>query len=136
MSVLPGRVLPPSEGPTAFFWQSGADGGLRFLRCALCAFYIHPPTSYCPSCGGRNAEPQLVSGRGTLYSFTVNHQPWDGFGDVYVIGVVDIEEQVGLRVVTNIVGTAPEDVYIGMPVEVIFEDHDPVYLPLFQAVKS
>jgi uncharacterized OB-fold protein len=77
-----------------------------------------------------------VSGRATVYSFTVNHQPWDGVGDVYVIGVVDIEEQSDLRLTTNIVDVDPGDVRIGMPVEVVFEDHHPVYLPLFRPAQS
>jgi uncharacterized protein len=64
----------------------------------------------------------------------VNHQPWDGVGGPYVIGVVDIVEQQGLRLMTNIVGVSPEEVYIGMPVEVVFEDHAPVYLPFFRPV--
>jgi uncharacterized OB-fold protein len=73
-----------------------------------------------------------VSGRGTLHSFTVNHQAWDGVGDVYVIGLVEIEEQADVRLTTNIVDVDPDDVRIGMPVEVVFEDHDPVYIPLFR----
>jgi uncharacterized protein len=75
-----------------------------------------------------------VSGRGTVYSFTVNHQPWDGVGDAYVIGLVEIDEQPGLRLTTNIVDVDPDDVRIGLPVEVAFEDHDPVFLPLFRPV--
>ncbi|WP_231988470.1 Zn-ribbon domain-containing OB-fold protein [Mycobacterium sp. 1274761.0] len=71
-----------------------------------------------------------------MYSFTVNHQSWDGTGDVYIIAVVEMVEQQGLRLVTNIIGIDPEDVRIGMSVEVVFEDHDPVYLPLFRPVAS
>jgi uncharacterized OB-fold protein len=37
---------------------------------------------------------------------------------------------------TNLVDIEPEDVRIGMPVEVVFEDHDPVFLPLFRPVTS
>ncbi len=80
--------------------------------------------------------PAVVSGRATLHSFTVNHQPWDGAGDVYVIGVVQIDEQADVRLTTNIVGIDPAEVRIGMPVEVVFEDHDPVFLPLFRPVAS
>ena len=136
MTDPPPRVLPATDGPSGFFWRSGADGRLRFLRCSSCAYLIHPPTSFCPSCQSREAEPAAVSGRGTVYSYTVNHQPWDGIGDIYVIAVVELEEQVGLRLMTNLVDVTPDDVHIGMPVEVVFEDHDPVYLPLFRPVTS
>jgi uncharacterized OB-fold protein len=75
-----------------------------------------------------------VSGRATLHSVTVNHQPWDGTGDVYVIGLVAIDEQPDVRLTTNIVGIDADDVRIGMPVEVVFEDHAPVFVPLFRPV--
>ena len=77
-----------------------------------------------------------MSGRGTLHSFTVNHQPWDGVGDTYVIGLVSLVEQPDVRLTTNIVDVEPDAVRIGMPVEVVFEDHDPIYLPLFRPVAS
>jgi uncharacterized protein len=134
MSTPPPRILPASDQVTGFFWTSGVDGRLRFLRCVACSYFIHPPTSYCPVCGGRRVTPHEVSGRGTLYSFTVNHQPWDGIGDQYVIGVVEMAEQIGLRLLSNVVDVAPDDVRIGMAVEVVHESHDPVYLPLFRPV--
>ena len=55
----------------------------------------------------------------------MDHQPWDGAGDVYVIGVVEIDDQPDIRLMTNIVGMDPAQLRIGMPVEVVFEDHDP-----------
>ena len=126
------RVLPDLEQPSGFFWASGADGKLRFLRCAECAYLIHPPAPYCPRCQSRDNAPTVVSGRGTVHSFTVNHQPWDGVGDTYVIGLVAIDEQPDVRLTTNIVDVDPDDVRIGMPVEVVFEDRAPVFLPLFR----
>jgi uncharacterized protein len=136
MSKTVSRVLPSLDEAASFFWTSGVDGKLRFLRCTTCAYFIHPPASYCPDCGGRRAEPEPVAGRGVVHSFTVNHQPWDGGRDPYVIAIVEIVDQTGLRLMTNIVEVAPEDVYIGMPVEVVFEDHDPVFLPLFRPAAS
>jgi len=128
------RVLPTLDEPSAFFWTSGADGKLRFLQCPGCAYLIHPPAPICPQCNGRDAAPVEVSGRGTVHSFTVNHQPWDGVGDRYVIGLVTIDEQPDVRLTTNIVGIDPDDVRIDMAVEVVFEDHDPVFVPLFRPV--
>jgi uncharacterized OB-fold protein len=132
----PPRVLPSIDDPGAFFWTSGADGRLRFLRCSACSYFIHPPAPYCPQCGGRRAAPEVVAGRGKLYSYTVNHQPWDGIGEVYIIGVVAMDEQPDLRLLTNLVDVTAGDVRIGMPVEVVFEDHAPVYLPLFRPAPS
>ena len=127
------RVLPALDFDNEFFWTSGRDGVLRFLRCAECEVLVHPPVPYCAQCGG-TPEPTAVSGRGTVYSFTVNHQAWDGTTDPYVISLVAIDEQPDVRLTTNLVDCGPDDVHIGMPVEVVFADHDPIYLPLFRPV--
>jgi uncharacterized protein len=125
------RVLPALDFTNEFFWTSGKDGVLRFLRCAACEELVHPPAPYCPKCGAHRPEPAAVSGRGTVHSFTVNHQAWDGTTEPYVIALVAIEEQPDVRLTTNIVGCEIDDVKIGMPVRVVFADHDPIYLPLF-----
>lgn len=130
------RVMPTTEELSGFFWTSGRDGLLRFLGCDACGYLIHPPVEYCPVCQGRATSPTAVSGRGTLYSFTVNHQPWDGVGDIYVIGLVELEEQSDVRLLTNVVDIDPADLRVGMPVEVVFEDHDPVFLPVFRPVAA
>jgi uncharacterized OB-fold protein len=130
------RVLPTLDEPSAFFWTSGADGKLRFLRCEACSYLIHPPAPLCPRCESRDAAPTEVSGRATLHSFTVNHQSWDGTTEPYVIGLVEIEEQPDVRLTTNIVDVDPGAVRIGMPVEVVFEDYAPVFVPVFRPAAS
>ena len=128
----PFRVLPALSDENRFFWTSGADGVLRFLRCASCGFYLHPPAPRCPRCGGSELGPEAVSGRATVHSFTVNHQSWDGSPEPYVLALVEFPEQVGLRLTTNLVGCDPEEVHIGLPVRVVFEHRDPVWFPLFE----
>ena len=76
-----------------------------------------------------------MSGRGEVFSYTVNHQSWDGGTEPYVIALVAFPEQEGLRLTTNLVGCAPDDVRIGMPVQVVFEQHDLVWFPLFEPVR-
>jgi uncharacterized OB-fold protein len=78
-----------------------------------------------------------VSGRATVATFTVNHQPWiPGFDPPYVVAMVEIEEQPSVRLTTNIVGCRPEEVRIGMPVQVLFEHHDDVWIPLFEPARG
>ena len=132
MSDAPFRVQPALDDENRFFWTSGKDGRLRFLRCQACGYYLHPPVPRCPRCGGRDVAPEAVSGRGEVHSYTVNHQPWDGGTEPYVIALVALPEQEGLRLTTNVVGCPPEDVHIGMPVRVTFEHRDPVWFPLFE----
>lgn len=131
----PFRLLPALDDDNRFFWTSGADGRLRFLRCQACGTYLHPPLPRCPTCGSRELAPEVVSGRGEVCSFTINHQPWDGDPHPYVIALVTIPEQDGMRLTTNIVGCDPSDVRIGMPVQVTFEHRDPVWLPLFEPIQ-
>lgn len=132
MSDTPFRVMPLLDDDNEFFWTSGRDGNLRFLHCGSCDYFIHPPAPICPRCHNREVEPKQVSGQASVFSFTVNHQPWDGSPEPYVIGLVELPEQEGLRLTTAIVGCEPDEVAIGMPVQVVFEDHDPVFLPLFE----
>jgi uncharacterized OB-fold protein len=116
-----------------FFWRSGADGVLRFLGCSDCTRVHHPPLPRCPHCGSRRLAPQAVSGRATVAAFTINHQPFmPGFDPPYVIAFVELDEDPSIRLTTNIVGCPFEDVRIGMPVQVTFEQSGEWHVPLFE----
>jgi uncharacterized OB-fold protein len=135
MTDLPFRALPVLDETNEFFWTSGADGRLRFLRCASCGYFLHPPGPRCPECGGSELAPEAVSGRATVLTYTVNHQPWVGPSDPYVIAIVGLAEQDDLRLTTNIVDIDVDDVAIGMEVQVTFEHQGDVWLPLFEKVE-
>jgi uncharacterized OB-fold protein len=78
-------------------------------------------------------EPEAVSGRGVVFSYTFNHQPWVPAPDhPYPIAIVELPEQEGLRLTTNLVNCEPEAVRVGLPVQVVFEQHDEVFVPLFE----
>ena len=81
-------------------------------------------------------ESRPVSGRGTVFTYTVNHQPFNPAVPVpYVIAIVELEEQANLRIASNIVDCEPDSVRVGLPVEVRFERQDvgdeSVYMPVF-----
>jgi uncharacterized OB-fold protein len=80
-------------------------------------------------------SPAAVSGGGIVYSFTVNYQHWVPDTYPYVIAIVELDEQPGLRLTSNIVGCALDDVQVGMRVEVTFEPVEDVWLPLFRAAR-
>jgi uncharacterized OB-fold protein len=125
------RLLPRLSDDVAFFWTAGADGVLRLQRCHDCGFFVHPPGPVCPRCLSRHLGPEEVSGRGHVETFTVNHQQWIPGSDAYIIAWVSIDEQPDVRLTTNLVGVEPEDVHVGMPVRVVFEHNDDVWIPLF-----
>ncbi len=131
-AVRPYRVLPAVTPENEHFWRGGADGKLQFLRCGDCGYWIHPPQPICPSCLSRNIAVAAASGKATVHTFTVNWQPWyPNLDPPYVVAIVDLPEQDGLRLTTNIVGCEPDDVFIGQSVRVMFEDYDGVWLPFF-----
>ena len=129
------RILPRLDSDNRFFWTSGADGQLRFLRCLECATFIHPPRPVCRRCLSEKVAPQAVAGTGTIDTYTVNHQQWQpGLAVPYVIARVAIDGAPGVFLTTNIVGCAVEAVEIGDRVRVKFEQQGDVYLPLFEKI--
>ena len=130
------RLLPRVDDTNRFFWTSGQDGRLRFLRCEDCKLLIHPPAPRCPSCLSDDIAPHAVSGRGTVHSFTVNYQEWIPGSEPYIVGLVAIAEQPDVRLMTNIVDCEEDDGLIGREVEVVFEEREDVFLPLFRLVPT
>ncbi|MBY8860985.1 OB-fold domain-containing protein [Nocardia sp. CA2R105] len=131
------RPVPQPTPATAGFWASGADGVLRIGHCNECGAYTHPPLPRCRVCRSADVDAAAVSGRGVVLGFTVNHQQWlPDFPPPYVVAIVALAEDDGARLTTNIVHCAAEDVYVGMPVRVLFERCGPeteeIYLPLFE----
>ena len=130
-------VLPELTDRNRHFWQGGERGELVFLRCQDCGYYLHPPIPVCPRDQSKDVRPEAVSGRATLSSYTVNHHPWlPGFETPYVVAIVEMPEQTGLRLTTNLVNCPIEEIRGGMTLRVVFRHHeDPkgdVWLPLFE----
>ena len=128
------RILPEVTPENEHFWRGGARGELCFLHCNACDRFVHPPAPRCPRCLGSALAVRASSGRARLHSYTVNHQPWiPGFDPPYVVAIVELAEQPDVRLTTNLVGCAPADARIGMPLRVVFEARDDgVFLPLFE----
>jgi len=121
-------VMPEAE----FYWSSGADGVLRIQHCDDCDSLVHPPKPVCHYCRSSNQSVTEVSGAGTVVGFTVNHQQWlPMFEPPYVVASVALAEDSRVFLTTNIVDTEPEDVYVGMPVQVEFEQSGDCWFPLF-----
>lgn len=127
------RPLPEVTPFNQWFWSSGADGRLRVQGCTDCGTLVHPPVPICPKCRSESWAPTVVSGRGTIAGFTVNRHRWHpAFEPPYVIAVVALAESSEVRLTSNIVGCDPADVHIGQAVAVRFEQHEEVWLPLFE----
>lgn len=135
LSVIPRRDLPTLNERNRFFWQSGKDGCLRFTQCKNCEHYIHPSAPICPKCRSRDVAPAAVSGSGEVATFTINRQAWQaGLEHPFVVALVELVEQPGLRLTTNIVNCQVDEVHIGMSVRVLFDHREDVWLPLFEPI--
>jgi uncharacterized OB-fold protein len=90
--------------------------GPAYQRCEDCGAAIHPHRVTCPVCGSRRLRDERSAGAGVVYSTTTVHAR-DGARNVVL---VDLDE--GFRVMSQIVGMAPEDVAIGMGVQASDDD--------------
>jgi uncharacterized OB-fold protein len=131
-STTTARPLPKATPESAHFWAGTAAGELRLQRCRSCAQAYFPPQPFCPRCLSDDIEVFRASGRATLYSYVISRLAVPGFASPLVLAVVELEE--GPRLLTNIVGVAPEpeQLPLDLPLEVVFDLVDGVALPLFQ----
>ena len=130
----PFMPLPALEPDTKVYWDACREGRLAMLRCRACRWIIHPPRPVCSRCRSRDVALEDLAGRGTVVTYTVNHQRWmPGLEVPYVIAIVELIEQRGLRLTTNLVNVAPDAVRIGMPVRVQFRKMtEEIALPIFE----
>ncbi|MGH7818193.1 MAG: Zn-ribbon domain-containing OB-fold protein [Candidatus Binatia bacterium] len=116
------RVLPEVDEATAFYWEAARRHELHVLRCAACRRFVHPPQPSCPSCSTNDLAPERVSGRGVVHTYTIAHREVPGHEVPFALVIVELEEQVGLRILSNLVDCPLENVRVGLPVEVTFEE--------------
>ena len=115
--------IPPAvTEETEPFWTAAGEGRLLVERCSACGADSFPPRGICRTCRSRDMAWVEVTGRGWVYSYTVNHQRWLPDLEVpYAIVLVEFPDHPGVRVVGRLRGCPPEDAAIGMEVEVGFE---------------
>jgi uncharacterized OB-fold protein len=115
--------IPPAvTEETAAFWDAAAAGRLLVERCTACGADSFPPRGMCRICRCRDVTWAEVGGPGVVYSYTVNHQRWLPDLEVpYAVVLVEFASHPCVRVVGRLRGCAPDDVAIGMAVDVGFE---------------
>lgn len=127
------RARPVLTSRNRHFWTGGAHNELLVLSCENCGYLVHPPRPICGRCRERTLSPLALSGIGSVYSFTVSYHPWvAGLESPYVVAQVELAEQAGVLILTNIVEVDCSDVHIGMKVEVCFSRNGDCYIPLFR----
>ncbi len=133
MADIIAKPIPAVTPELQPFFDAAKRRELRVQRCRACGALRFPARTICSECLATDADWVPVSGRGEVFSFNVMHQVYHpGFAAEVPYAVVIVRLAEGPKMVTNLVGVAPHDVRIGMPVRVVFEDlTDDVTLPKF-----
>jgi hypothetical protein len=129
----------PSPTPeTAPFWEGTKAHELRMQQCNNCGKFYFYPRSFCRYCTSRDVEWKTISGRGTLASYIINQRPTPPFDKDTPIVVAMIILEAGPQMMSNIVGVEPkpENLPLGAPVQVDFEDRGDQVLPVFRLVEA
>ncbi len=120
------KLLPVADRDTQGFWDACGAHELCAQRCQSCGHFRWPPRSFCPRCYSFDFEWAPLPKEGKVVSFTVVHH---GTETPYVVALIGLNEEVQLM--SNVVDCAWEDVRVGMPVAVVFdEDALPRFRPL------
>ena len=130
------RPAPIVTEDSAAFWDAADEGRLVAQRCVACGRLRHPPRPMCPECHSLDVEVVALSGRGVVYSYALLHHPQHPAFEYPVLAVlVDLDE--GIRIVSNLVGVEPDEIRIGLPVEVTFAPTDGEHrVPVFRPVDA
>jgi uncharacterized protein len=117
------RLAPMISPDTEFFWDGLREHKLLIQRCNGCGTLRNPARPMCPHCRSLSWEAIEASGRGTVYSYVMPHEPKFPFFDYpYIVVLVELEE--GVRLLSNLCDIDPADVTVGMGVEVFFQSFD------------
>jgi uncharacterized OB-fold protein len=131
--VPPRPIITPL---TKFFWDGIDERRLMILQCDECGFYVHVPRPVCRKCLSENLSASEVSGKATLYTYTVAVQAFHPFyvdKVPYTLAVVELAEQDGLRLTTQIIECPESDLKVGLPLEMVWTEVAPdITLPYFR----
>ena len=130
------KPIPVQDHVTGRFWESAREHKLLIQRCSDCDEYQFFPQTSCRVCLSDRTEWVESRGRGQIYSYTIVHRPPNASFDEdvpYSVALIELEE--GVRMMSNVVEIEPQDIRVGMPVEVVFEDISPtISLPKFRPI--
>ena len=130
------KPLPLPTQDTREYWEGCRRHELLIQKCRKCGALRFYPRPMCPECNSMEYDWIKACGKGRVYSWTVAvRQFHPAFEVPYVIAIVELEE--GVRMTTNVINCKPEELYVGMPVEVIFEDvSEEITIPKFRPIKD
>ena len=136
------KPLPNIDLDNQPFWDGLREHKFLLFKCKICGAYYWPK-AYCRFHDnepfGGNLDWSEASGKGTVFAFNIHHWPLHpGFKqDVpYVYALIELAE--GPLISSNVSDIEPQKVTVGMPVEIVYEDHpnEGFTLPKFRPAKT
>ncbi len=133
-----GMPQPMADSEAVAWWEAAAEHRLVVQRCTSCEHTRLPPAPVCPECRSSDSDWKEVSGRGEVYTYTIVHRPIAAGQELpYVIAVITLEGAGGVRLISNLVDVNPDELEIGFPVELVWEDMSPdLAIPRFRPIGS
>ena len=132
----PEMPVPLAEPLTEPYWAAAREGRLVIQRCTDCGSHRHLPHVLCPVCGSTTCEWDTSAGSGTVFTYTVvTHPVHAAVTEVvpYAVVVVELEDCGNVLMPSNVVDCPPDDVHVGMAVEVVFDRvTDEITIPRFR----
>lgn len=131
------KPLPVADVDSQSFWDHCKVHELSAQRCRDCGQFRWPPQAFCPHCYSWNFDWTKLGENGVVTSFVIVHYvsiPAFQEDVPYVVAHITLDgtdEQITM--ISNVIGCPTQDVRVGMPVRVVFEDVTPdVTLPKFR----
>jgi uncharacterized protein len=113
------KITAPAINPeTKPFWDAAAKGQLMVKKCLACGELHYYPRTICPFCHSDRTEWLAVSGKGTIYTYSVMRRA----PEPYAIGYVALDE--GPKMMTNFVDCSFDDLKIGKAVKLVWKPAD------------
>ena len=132
------KPLPIINEDNAPYWEYAKKHELRMQKCSRCGYIRFPVSIVCPRCHSLEAEWTKLSGKGKVYSYIIYHQAYHpSYKDdiPYALAIIQLDE--GPRMESNITDCHLEDIKIGMPVELYFDDvTEDISLPKFKPAEG
>ena len=131
------RPTPTIDDGNKAFWDACEAGELRLQRCTPCGHLRYPISTVCPECLSADADWEVLSGRGTVFSFCIfRHAYNEAWRDrlPYNVALIQLEE--GPRMLSNVQGVLPEEIHVGLAVKVAFEVEQGFSIPIFERAMS
>jgi uncharacterized OB-fold protein len=107
------------------FWDAAAEHRLVCARCRACGTFRMPPSPFCPKCRSQELDWPELTGRGTVFTYTIVHHPvMPALAESvpYAVAAVDLEGVGGVRLIGNLVDVDTDAIRVGMAVDLVWAD--------------